>query len=374
MAQTHAAQPHVRRTDLDLLTALGSLAVLLFHCARAFDAEGWHVKAAPAWPLAGAATSALALWLMPLFFALSGFSALLALQATPPLRWLRGRALRLGLPFAFGVLVLLAPFQVWIERLGQGAFRGSLWAFYPHYFEGLYAFGGNFAWMGLHLWYLAMLLLFSALALPGLAPLARRRGRDGMPLAELALPGLGLALLEPLLALDPQGLGIRAFGGWSPVSYLLLFCSGFALARRPGHRAALSGLWPWLLGAGLGAAWLALTGGGVPALMARGACCWLLVTGLLGLAAAHAPREGALLARAREAALPFYVLHQPVIVGLGFVLAGIEADAGVKYLLLAGGSLAGTLALYALAVRPWAWMRPLLGLAPHPRPPDRGAR
>jgi len=29
---------------------------------------------------------------------------------------------------------------------------GGFLAFLPHYFEGWYGFGGNFAWMGLHLW------------------------------------------------------------------------------------------------------------------------------------------------------------------------------------------------------------------------------
>ena len=30
----------------------------------------------------------------------------------------------------------------------------------------MYGFGGNFAWMGLHLWYLLMLFVFSGLMLP----------------------------------------------------------------------------------------------------------------------------------------------------------------------------------------------------------------
>lgn len=353
-----------RRTDLDLLTAVGTLTVLLFHCARAFDAEGWHAKAAQAQPLASAATKFLAIWLMPLFFTLSGFSARLALAKSPPRRWLNARLVRLGLPFAFGVVVLQSPFQVWIERLGHGEFQGSLWAFYPHYFDGFYAFGGNFAWMGLHLWYLGMLLIFSGLTLPAFAPLARGEGAGGFPLAELALPALGLAVLEPLLALDPKGVGLRVFGGWSPVSYLLLLCSGFALARRPGHREALARLWVPLLGVGLFFAVLARTMEGTPAYSARGVGCWLLVTGLMGWAVARKPDEGTLLPLAREAALPFYVLHQPVIVGLAFLLAGVELNAGAKYALLVSGSLAGTLGLYAFAVRPWALIRPLFGMPP----------
>jgi hypothetical protein len=72
---------------------------------------------------------------------------------------------RLLVPLVVGTFTHIA-FQVYLERLHKGEFSGSFFDFYPHYFDGMYGFGGNFAWMGLHLWYLEALFLFSLLCLP----------------------------------------------------------------------------------------------------------------------------------------------------------------------------------------------------------------
>lgn len=105
-------------------------------------------------------------WIMPLFFILSAFSTYYALKARGPGTFIKERLKRLGIPFLLGTFVFLIPVQVYIERFTNGQFSGSFLQFYPHYFEGWYGFGGNFAWMGLHLWYLQVLLIFSLLVLP----------------------------------------------------------------------------------------------------------------------------------------------------------------------------------------------------------------
>ena len=51
----------------------------------------------------------------------------------------------------------LCILQVYLERITHHEFTGSIFDFLPHYFEGIYGFGGNFAVVGMHLWYLAVL-------------------------------------------------------------------------------------------------------------------------------------------------------------------------------------------------------------------------
>jgi hypothetical protein len=77
---------------------------------------------------------------------------------------MRERTIRLIVPLGVGIFTHII-LQVYIENLTQGQFSGTFWQFIPQYFNGWYAFGGNFAWMGLHLWYLLMLFLFSVLML-----------------------------------------------------------------------------------------------------------------------------------------------------------------------------------------------------------------
>jgi hypothetical protein len=63
-----------------------------------------------------------------------------------------------------GKAIQLVNWRRW--GVSHSQFAGSFIEFYPHYFDGFYAFGGNFAWMGLHSWYLEMLFIFSLITLP----------------------------------------------------------------------------------------------------------------------------------------------------------------------------------------------------------------
>jgi len=90
-------------------------------------------------------------------------------------KFLKDRTARLLVPLVVGIFTH-AALQVYLERITHGEFRGSFIKFLPHYFDGLYAFGGNFAWMGLHLWYLGVLFVFSLICLPLLFWLKRGSG------------------------------------------------------------------------------------------------------------------------------------------------------------------------------------------------------
>ena len=136
--------------------------VFLFHCARYFDNEGWHVKNPQSDEVISFFVLFLSQWIMPLFFILSGISTYYMLSFRKTGAFIKSRFTRLLVPLIFGIFVLIPP-QVYIERVSNNQFMGSFFEFYPHYFDGFYAFGGNFAWMGLHLWYLEMLFVFSLL-------------------------------------------------------------------------------------------------------------------------------------------------------------------------------------------------------------------
>lgn len=385
--QTTDSPELMRRCDVDWLRVLGMTAVFLFHCGRFFDTEGWHVKSPRTSEVVSLLTVVIAVqWLMPLFFALSGIGAYHALAAQNWRRYLVSRLKRLAVPFVFGVFVIIAPYQVYLERVSHGQFSGSFWSFYPHYFEGWYGIqeGGNFAWMGVHLWYLEVLLVFSIVTLPLFLAL---RSHTGSRLAgalsntmkvpgTIFLPAIAIAIMEFLAnssALQAACHGLlhqRGFGGWSLLPYLAIFLLGFLLAggketTKAVERHRFAGLVVAVI-TFVAAYWLikvrSLPESSVGFALLRGVLCWSCLVAILGFGSRHLRFSNRFLQYANEAALPFYILHQTIILAIGFRVIRLNAPLWVEYLIIVTGSFAATMALYELLIRRINALRFLFGL------------
>jgi hypothetical protein len=200
-----------RRHDVDWLRVLGFALVFLYHCSRFFDGEWWHIKNGTTSPLVETLKAIFDLWGMALIFLISGASIYFALRPGRAIRFLRDRVSRLLVPLALGILVLGPP-QIYLTRLTHGDFQGSFLEFLPRYFQDWRIWGGDFAWSGVHLWYLEDLFLFTLVLLPLFIALKGRAGRRFTEsLGRLsARPGaiflwaLPLALL--LIGFDPFGI------------------------------------------------------------------------------------------------------------------------------------------------------------------------
>jgi hypothetical protein len=315
---------------------------------------------------------------------LSGASAYYALSLRRSGAYPQERVTRLLLPLIFGILVLVPP-QVYVESVsGQSEtvppFAGSLLEFYPHYFEGFYAFGGYFAWMGLHLWYLLVLFIFSLLTLPFFIFLKSETGRrliTGLA-TWLTKPGLLLLLPTPLVMLEvmlnPQGVGLRAFGGWSLAIYLGWLIMGYILVAEPRFQQAIHRHF-W---AAVGLAGLTVTVGlilyhseiSAPygsvnyafLMTLRVFNSWFWLLAILGLGLRFFNFKNSFLGYAGEALLPFYILHQTIIVVIGFFLRDWPLDVLPKYITLALTSFIIIMAIYELLIKRFNGMRVLFGL------------
>lgn len=368
-----------RRIDIDWLRVLAMFFVFLFHCARYFDNEGWHVKNPQLSYGFSVFVGILVQWIMPIFFVLSGMSSRFALNFRDGGQYLGERFKRLIIPLVFGIFVLIPP-QVYIERFTNDQFSGSLFQFYPHYFDGWYGFGGNFAWMGLHLWFLLVLFTFSLLTLPLLLLLkgerVERPVRAFSTLFErsgaILLWTLPLAFMEFLF--HPDGWGQRNFGGWNIFVYLVFFLLGYLLASDERYKrsvekqrviflalAALTTLIGfWIRRSGFNPSfgsidyfWMALL---------RTFNSWTWVLAILGIGSRHLTHRNRLLTYASVAVLPFYILHQSVIVVFGFFLMGWIAGVMVKFLALSTLSFFGIILLYEFLVKRFGPLRFLFGM------------
>jgi glucan biosynthesis protein C len=89
---------------------------------------------------------------------------------------------------------------------------------------------------------------------------------------------------------------------------------------------------------------------------------WSAITTVLGYGMLHLTRSHPRLAYANEAVLPFYILHQPVILIIGSFIIPLTLPIALKYLLIALPAFAITLGLYEFGVRRVNVVRRVIGL------------
>lgn len=361
-----------RRYHLDWLRVMVILTVFVYHSARFFNWDGWHVKNPTTYWGVELWEQLLATWMMPMCFVVSGASIFYALGKGGVGKFVKDKMLRLLVPLIVGIFTH-SILQVYIERISHGQFQGSIFDFLPHYFEGLYGFGGNFAWMGVHLWYLELLFCFTVIFLPLFLLLKRGWGQRGLSkLGDLlALPGAAILLVVPVVLvlnlMDGDSiLEIDRWGGWSILSHAWFFVSGFIIASSEQLQESIRRWrWVWLIAA------IALTISEVagasrstidikhPDLMA-----YLWILAFLGLASQHLNFSTPRLQRANEAVLPFYILHQPVLLCIGYFVVQWAIPDLAKYALIAAGSFASIVVLYEYVVRRFNVLRVLFGMKP----------
>jgi peptidoglycan/LPS O-acetylase OafA/YrhL len=366
-----------RRPDLDWLRAGAVLLVLFFHTGMMFVSWPWVVKSPVRSQVLELVMGWLHVWRMPLLLFVSGAGTFLAMRRRSPHAFLAERSRRLLLPFAFGCFVIVPP-QIYVERIEE--YR-SFWEFYPTVFELVpYPRGGSLAFH--HLWFVLYLFVYSVALLPLLVWLRSPRADPLFDrLARLGGRRFGsLAWLVPLVGSQ------LVLGPWWPqdtlalvddyaalARYGLFFLAGFLFARDPRlweaarrerHRnlvvSALAAA--ALYGAGLVRVrptwfgWDAMYG--IPALVVG----WSTLLAIVGWAQTRLTRGGPLLRYATEAIYPFYILHQTVIVILGYHVVRWRGGLWGNYLLICGGSFVATMVIHHLAVRPFALTRLLFGL------------
>jgi len=367
-----------RRFDLDWLRVLGILTVYFFHSMRFFDLGDWHVKNPVLYSSVSVLQGFMAIWMMPLMFLVSGASIYYAMEKGGTGKFFKDKALRLLVPLLV-VVFTHASLQVYLERITHGQFNGSYWAFLPHYFEGMYGFGGNFAWIGMHMWYVLVLFISCILCYPLLRWWkGSGRGALGHVGAILVSPWTRwLALAFPILLL---GIVISdtvweiGAGGWGFLYYIFFLIYGFviiSLGRL--QENILQVRWVYL-GSGLllAAAYAFLAGNAADPtiepfedvygdlLFVLSACT--LLPAILGFAMRHLTRATAFLKYANEAVLPFYILHQTVLLVVGYFVVQWTIPPLAKWMVILVTSFAVIMVLYEYAVRRINFVRFLFGM------------
>jgi peptidoglycan/LPS O-acetylase OafA/YrhL len=399
-----------RRPELDVLRALVVAGLVVFHSAVVFAAgASWFVK--DPGPAIGFTVFLLwgSLWGMPLLFLVSGMGVRYAMRSRPARVFAAERLTRLGIPFLTG-LVLLVPPMFYLEQLARPGFHQPYWRFWlaflnvPAIAGGLLPRGswasGRVSFDPAHLWFLYVLLVFSLALLPLFGYL---RGPHGTRLAARAA---ALAARHPLATLAAAAVPVMVTeavfgpdvntGGWERVAYVFPFVYGFLIAGDARFESALAhASWPALAAAiattggllgwasELNAAGTGVMTGAAPGWAAlQGLAGWAWLVAIVGFGAAFTarrrpgpgeprpaePQWRRAASYANQAVLPFYLLHEPVIVAFAWIIVRWHAPTLVKYPVLVAVSFTVTLALYELAIRRYRATRLLFGMKPSRAP------
>jgi hypothetical protein len=155
-------------------------------------------------------------------------------------------------------------------------------------------------------------------------------------------------ILVNIAAVPPYFIFPTGYGGWKLPTYLALFITAYVMASSPQFEDSVekNRFVTLLVGVTTSLAIIALLAEGVasdPSLMARSYLLvstvwalngWCWVTAILGFGRKHLSFNHKYLNVSNELVLPFYVLHQSVIVAIAFYVVGLNLIVMAKYLLI----------------------------------------
>lgn len=354
---------------LDWLRVIAIFVLLFFHTGMMFVGWGWHVVNAETIPGLVIPMDISHRLRMPLLFVIAGSGMWFALRRRTGAQLFKERTVRLLLPLVVGMFLIVPP-QVFYERLFSGQWGGGYLSFllertlefqpYPQ---------GDFSWH--HLWFIVYLYVYVPLLLPAMLwwKRATLRLQPGPWLYALALPlGINEAVLKPLF---PEAHNLVS--DWYVFNHYLLFTIyGFVLASMPN-------VWSWIASRRHG---LLLTGAAIYVIanvlffagvfhrdtafdaFVATAFTWACVLAFIGYGYQHLSFSNPLLRWARDASYPFYILHQTIIVAIGYYAVQASWSPWVKYWTVLAATMVSCGLLYELVVRRFGITRLIFGMKP----------
>jgi peptidoglycan/LPS O-acetylase OafA/YrhL len=352
---------------LDWLRVLAIFVLLFFHTGMLFVGWDFHLMNAQTIPALRLPMDISHRLRMPLLFIIAGASLWFSLARHGALAVLRERAVRLLVPLAFGMFLIVPP-QIYFERLSKHQWDGGYLQFW---FQKVLEFQpypqGNFSWH--HLWFILYLFIYAAALLPLLVWWRRSRFavRAGPWLYLGFLPlAINEALLKPLFPATHAHIG-----DWYVFNHYLLFTAyGFALASSADNWDWLS-LWRYAsLGMALTLLIVALglfeTGtverGGVFDAFIANAFTWCALLAFLGFGRRYLSFSNGLLRWARDASYPVYILHQTLIIAIAYYVIQQPWSPWIKYWIVLAGTVAGCVLGYQYVIRRSALTRLIFGM------------
>lgn len=308
-------------------------------------------------------------WFMALLFAIAGMSCKYSLQKRTGGQFFIERVKKLLIPFIFGVL-FLAPIMTFIAEKFFNGYTGTYLEQYILFFTketDLTGYKGGFT--PAHFWFLLYLFVISAASLPVI--LAQKKRRPDFQLNKLPYMGLILLFIPQWLMLYVFNIAGKSIGQFSA-----LFLIGYYILSQENILQKLKqyrfiSLLLWLtsgclytylycfknmrneLGAGL----FVFFG-------------WMGILFFLGIGQTAFNFQGKISTYFSKASFPIYIVHQAVLVVIGFFVLKFPIGIWEQFFIIVFASFAVTLLLYEM-IRRIPYFRALFGIFAHKLPAER---
>ena len=363
-----------RKYFIDWLRIGLIISVFFFHVGMIFRPEHWHVNSIESFPFLDPIMWWLHLWRMPLLFLVSGVGTFYAIGHRTSWQYLKERFTRLYIPFTVGFFTLV-PLMVYVERIPKYT---SFIEFIPHMFDGGPYPVGNISWH--HLWFILYLFIISLLITPFLN--YTKSGHYNMvrgKLINIASQRLGLNWLLPIVIISqfilrqyfPKSTH-ALYNDWAYFTYyLLFFLSGFILFTSNKVIGALSNdrrlyLYQTIIFTAI--LFLLPSIFGQPSLVqdySRGITEIIISLScgftVIGYFKRYFNKDHKYRNVMNEAIYPFYLLHQPALIFVGYFVLQWEISYVSQAVLITVFSLISIIMTYVM-IRKYSVLRIAFGM------------
>lgn len=379
--QSLSEQGTGRRYDLDWLRTIAIFILLFFHTGMWFNPWEWHVKNNELsetfryWMIWSH------FWRMPLLLFISGAGTYMAFGKRSAKGFAGERFKRLFVPVVFGMFVVVPP-QIYFEHIKE---YNGYWDFYKTVFNFVPYPEGSFSWH--HLWFVVYLLLYSLAAIPLLHFLRSEKATQfkdklfswfSTPAGILLIPAVFILITQVILRPyfpdeehDLTDLGFMVFYGcfflfgilmysnqkiWSAIGasrIYLLIASLLILLPFYGtyfHFREFYQL-PWeerTVEIMFDVTGIFLS--------------WFTVITVIAFGQHYLNKPHPWLAKINEGLYPFYILHQTVIIWIGYYICQLDWSISAKFWTISFLTLVSCVGFYLILIRPFNVMRFLFGM------------
>ena len=328
-------------------------------------------------------------WRLSLLFVVSGFASRALIEKLRGAgQFARERSLRLMLPVIAG-MILIIPVQPWIELFTQHGYRHGFGWFWLHDYFRVGTLEGIMLPTWQHLWFVVYLWVYTL----GLAVLSLIGLDQGQPLFDRVFGGVGLLVVPLIWVLTValwlgRGAEITHTLIDDPVghlTYVPVFLFGVGLARSEVTLAMAERLWkPALSLAALAYAMVVVVSWlGNSDMQPAFACLlrashavmgWAMIVALIGIAGRYLNHDHPVRPMLTEAVFPFYIIHQTIIVLVGWWVLRFALPPALEFIILVTTTVGGCWYFYRIGravgcLRPWIGLRRIPAVA---CPPARG--
>lgn len=372
-----------RRYDLDWLRFIAIVILLFFHTGMWFNPWEWHVKnnelseSFRYWMIWSH------FWRMPLLLFISGAGTYMALGKLTTGQFAKERFKRLFVPVVFGMFVVVPP-QIYYEHIKE---YDGYWDFYKTVFNFVPYPEGSFSWH--HLWFVVYLLIYTLITIPLLSFLQSEKSENfkskvlkwiSSPARLLFIPAVIILItqiiLRPYFPDEEHNLTDLGFF----VFYYCFFFFGLICYSNQHIWTAIGNSRKHLLVAAL---FILIPFYGtyfhfrefyhlpwddrtveiifdVTGIFLS----WFTVITIIAFGQHYLNKPHKWLGKINEGLYPFYILHQTVIIAIGYYICQLNWSIAAKFWSISFLTLISCVGFYLLVIRPFNVMRFLFGMKP----------